>query len=244
MVLTSRDKPHEVNKTMTQTKDPETESVDDTEEIIDDKEPTLTDPSDTKDTKEQQSTSSGEDWESRYKGQQRVMAKKDAQLQKLQEQLDTLNTRIEELLPTVDKSTKEKEALQATKTTLEEQLEEAKQDANAVKQQLAQTEIIMQEFPDLATVAKYIPPSEDDDTYRKNAKAFSEAVQGLLDENVKDVLSGSSPGQPAGNEGMATSAEEDALWSKLMACAGVLGKEQEYEELYAQWMTLQNSKKT
>ena len=224
---------------MTTQKDPE--NIDDVapESVTDDSTDNTTE---TTTTNTQQSPTSGEDWESRYKGQQRVMAKKDAQIQELQDKLDKMNTRLEELIPTVDQTKKEKGELEGAKAELEKQLEEARQDALLAKSKLAQTEIIMQEFTDLSPVAEWIPPSDDPDTFRANATKFREAIGSMLENKVKDVMVGSSPPQPAGKDGLASSAEEDELWQKLMTTAGIPGKEEEYERLRAQWVNIQNTK--
>ena len=194
------------------------------------------------DVKDQQSTSGGEDWETRYKGQQKVMAKKDAQIDKLQKQLDDLAAQLEEIRPLVDTRTKEKGELEATRSSLEQQLDAAKKEAETIKRKLAHTAIIMQDYSHLAPLADYIPESEDEATFRESAKKFGETLQKVVDAEVKRVMAGAAPPQPKGSDGFATSAEEDELYRTVANLAGRPGKEKEYEAAFAKWMALQNSK--
>lgn len=167
--------------------------------------------------------------EESYQGLQRVVAKKDKELEDLRTKTTTLSETLEEL-----KS--DSTQLAGTKGDLEKQLQDSQAqvqtiqaERDALDKQLRQQGIIMQEFPNLASVSQYIPSAEDDDKYRENAKAFSEAMSAFVKTGVQQVISGGTPPQPASDD-TASETEEERLWRDIYSFAGVAGKEKEYNE--------------
>jgi len=182
-----------------------------------------------------------EDYEARYKGLQKVMAKKDQQLVDLQARLDTLATQMEELRPQVDQSSRQARELEESKGSLEKELEKAKAEAQMAKQRLAQSTIIMKEFPQLNELTEYIPQSDDEDVFRESAKALDAKVKMIVDAQIKRLMAGATAPQPSGKQSIESSAEADRLWDELMRVAGVPGKEREYADLNSKWIKLKGT---
>lgn len=179
--------------------------------------------------------------EESYQGLQRVVSKKDTEIESLQSKLDTLSTQLEELKTNSNQ-------LSGTKSNLENQLQEATTQLDALKAdrdkldiQLRQQGIVMKEFPALAAVAQYIPKADDDEKFRENAKQFAEAMNLFVDNGVKTVISGSVTPQPQSDD-TAPETEEDRLWDEVYALAGVRGKEKEYNEAYNRLQQVLESK--
>jgi len=203
------------------------------------------DPSPAPDPKKQQAGDSpptpspkGEDWEARYQGLQKVLAKKDATIVDLQAKLDKLMADFEELRSTSATFEKDKTALETQTKTVQDQLTTLTSERDTLKRQLAQQQLLIQKFPQLAHLAKYIPPADDDATFEVNAKAFADDLALAITAGVKDTLTGSSPPASHGTGEPVTEDEEEALYRKVTSLAGRPGKEEEYEATYKQWLTL------
>lgn len=183
-----------------------------------------------------------EDWETRYKGLQKTVAKKDEAITELQKKLETLTANLEELRVTHGTTEQQKQLVEQSRQTLEKQLAEVKAERDNATKTLREQAIIMTEFPQLAKLSKYIPPATTEEDFRKNAAAFAEDMSKAVSTGVKDAMTGATPPQK-GAEPMANEAEEDRLWTKVTSLAGIPGKEAEYEEARAKWVKLQQSKK-
>jgi peptidoglycan hydrolase CwlO-like protein len=167
--------------------------------------------------------------EESYQGLQRVVAKKDNELESLKKQIETLSTQLEETKADTSKLTGTKGQLEQELQDAKTKLTELETSRDGLDKQLRQQGIIMQEFPNLATLAQYIPPADDDDQFRANAKNFSEAMSAFVKSGVKQVMQGGAPPQPPSDD-TASETEEDQLWRTVYNTAGVPGKEKEYEE--------------
>lgn len=211
---------------------------------LENKEEPTPDPKDqVTDSKTQQSkSSSGEDWEARYKGLMKTVAKKDSSIAELQEKLDKAVTDIEEIRTSTTLTEAQKTAAEKAKTDLEAQLNQTKAERDTLQKSLSQQAIIVNEFSHLGKLSKYIPKAEDDETFKKNATAFAADLEEAVQARVKSVMSGSTPPQPKGKQEMATESEEEALYRKVTSLAGIAGKEAEFEEARQKWVTLSLNK--
>lgn len=167
--------------------------------------------------------------EESYQGLQRVVAKKDKELEDLRSKMNTLAESLEELKTNSSQLAGTKGDLEKALQEAKTQLESIETDRNTLDKQLRQQGIVMREFPNLAGVAQYIPQAEDDDTYRANAKAFSEAMGSFVKSGVHQVISGGTPPQPPSKD-TASETEEDQLWRDIYSLAGVPGKEKEFND--------------
>ncbi len=182
-------------------------------------------------------------WEESYKGLQKVVAKKDAEIVKATERLDTLTAQFETLkntstLTAADKAKIEKELGEIT--TAKDGLETDRDD---LKKKLSQSEIIMKEFSALSPLVDYIPAADDDDEFRENAKKFQESLGSYTKEAVGEVLEGATLIQPEGKEDAATSASrEEELWAIITKTAGFEGKEEEFNKANDELLQIQQAK--
>lgn len=194
------------------------------------------------DSKSSVTTSSGEDWETRYNGLMKTVTKKDGTITDLQGKLEKLSADLEELRTSQTATEQQKATAEKAKTDLEQLLTSTKTELTEAKKSLSQQTIIMNEFSQLGKLAKYITPAVDDKTFTDNAKSFSTDLEDYVQARLKGLMAGSSPPQPKGKQEMATEAEEDALYKKVTSLAGISGKEAEYEEARQKWVALQQTK--
>lgn len=166
----------------------------------------------------------------RYKGLQKVVAKKDQQILELQDSVQALSDELEELKVNSASTQTAKSTAEQKVQELQSQLDNLTAERDEVNKQLTQQGIIMKDFPQLAQLAKFIPPAEDEEGFKTNAKEFAEALKGFVDKGVVETLEGASPPSPSTEEEAPTSSEEDRLWSIVYSTSGVPGKEAEYEE--------------
>lgn len=167
--------------------------------------------------------------EESYQGLQRVVAKKDKELDTLKDTVATLSTQLEELKADSTKLTGTKGTLETQLQDAQSKLQELETSRADLDKQLRQQGIIMQEFPSLARLATYIPAADDDEQFRTNAKSFAEAMQAFVKSGVQEVISGGAPPQPQSDDTVGET-EEDKLWGEVYTLAGVPGKEKEYAE--------------
>jgi hypothetical protein len=182
------------------------------------------------------------DWKTSYQGLQRVVAQRDQTILKLTQEKQNAINELEELKQTSGHTELVKADLEKSKGTLEAQVITLTAENTGLKTQNAQLKIIMQEFPQLSGLIKYIPPATDDEGFRQNAKAFADELAGQVKLGLKEVLTGATPPQPE-NGKMTTEAEEDALYTQVVALAGIPGKEAEYEKLRQKWVKLKLAQK-
>lgn len=181
--------------------------------------------------------------EESYQGLQRVVAKKDKELEDLKSKMETLSTSLEELKTNSNQLTGTKGELEKQLQEAQSKLDEIQTDRDTLDIQLRQQGIVMKEFPNLAAVAQYIPSADDDDKFRENAKNFAEAMGVFVKSGVQNVMSGSVTPQPQSDDTV-TETEEDRLWDEVYSLAGVRGKEKEYNEAYNRLQQVLEAKKT
>lgn len=165
-----------------------------------------------------------------YQGLQRVVAKRDADIETLKQTLEDVTTQLEEMKTNTSSVSAEKDKLEKSIADAQALLNETTAERDKLNKQLEQQGVIMQEFPDLAPLAEYIPGAEDTEAYRESAKKFQEALKGYVKEGVKQTLSGSSPPAPGDGQETVDEAEEEALWKIVFATSGVPGREKEFAE--------------
>lgn len=165
-----------------------------------------------------------------YQGLQRVVAKRDADIDTLKKKLEEVSTQLEEMKTSSSSVSEEKSKLEKSVEDAQKLLDETTAERDKLNKQLEQQGVIMQEFPDLAPLASYIPDAESTEDYRESAKKFQEALKGYVTDGVKKTLSGSSPPAPGDGKETVDEAEEDALWKTVFATSGVPGKEKDFAE--------------
>jgi hypothetical protein len=182
--------------------------------------------------------------EESYQGLQRVVSKKDKELEDLKARQEQLATELEELKANSKSSEEKTGDLETKLQESQKSLEAAEAERGKLNTQLTQQGIVMSEFPELAPLAGFIPIAEDEEGFRENAKSFQEAIGTYTKQAVKNTLSGAAP--PSGDGGlnneMLTTAEEDKLWDEVYLYAGVPGKEKEYAEANQRLQEVLNAK--
>jgi len=180
-------------------------------------------------------------WENSYKSLQKVVGKKNKELEDMQAKVDALGVSLEEYK--TDATSKE-----TAKSDLDKQLKETQDNLTSLQsekdeldQQLVRQNIVMSDYPDLVPLAEYIPASDDADKFKENAKEFAEAIQGFVNTGVKSALKGSSPKQEPGTDEVVSSDEKNKLWETAAALAGIKGKEKEYEEAMQAYMAVERA---
>jgi len=179
-----------------------------------------------------------ENWEERYIGLQKTVAKKDGQITTLQEKIDQLVADLEELRTNASATEKDKTTLETSARQLQEQMATLTSERDGLKKQLAQQQVIINKFPQLAHLAKYIPPAETEEDFIKNATDFAADLKTAIDSGVKDLLKGASPPQPPDDRKPPTEDAEEVAYRKMVKLAGVPGKEEEYEVARKAWLEL------
>ena len=176
------------------------------------------------------------DWETSYKGLQKVVGNKNKELETMQAKVDALAVSLEEYKTDATSKETVKGDLDKTLKETQDKLTSLQTEKDGLDQQLVRQNIVMADYPDLVPLAEYIPAADDADAFKENAKQFAEAIKGFVDTGVKIALKGSSPKQPPGTDELPSEDEKNKLWEKAAALAGVPGKEKEYEEAMQEYM--------
>jgi hypothetical protein len=178
------------------------------------------------------------DWKASYLGLQKVVNRKD-------KEVETLKTKLDKLVEDFEDSKATSSSTEKVKGDLEKQLKEAQtslsgleSERDQLNNQLIQTNIVMEKFPEIAKLAQYIPAADDAETFEANAKKFAEDVGALVETGVDKKLKGASPPAPPGEEGTETQNEKDKLWDELMVLGKDPAKKAEYEAKFKEWETL------
>jgi len=166
----------------------------------------------------------------RYKGLQKVVAKRDAEIDALKLKLEELSTTQEEVRLKGATTEAEKAKLAKDLEDARKLLETATAEQQRATKKLAQQTIVLKQFPDLAPLAEFIPPADDDETFVKNAKSLTESLDAYIEARVKSKLSGAVPPVQPRSQDQLPDGEEDRLWAEVSRYAGVPGKEREFRE--------------
>lgn len=173
----------------------------------------------------------GEDWETAYKGLQKVVARKDREVNELTDKLENLSSQLEELKTTSQSSQSAKSDLEKQLGELQSTLESLKTEKDDLNNKLAQSSLVMEKFPEIAPLAAFIPSGNSIEEFEQNAQAFKERIDDYTSAKAKGLLQGASPTSTKSSEdGMVTENELDKLWDQVYSLAGIPGKEKEYEE--------------
>lgn len=180
------------------------------------------------------------DWKASYLGLQKVVGRKDKEAAILKKKLDKQTEEVE------DQKAKSGVANTA-QTDLEKQLKETQDELSDLEterdqlnNQLSQSTLVMEKFPEIAKLAQYIPTGDTPEDFEANAKKFSEDVAAAVEAGVDKKLEGASPPAPPGEEGTATQNELDKLWDELNELGKDPTKSAEYETKFAEWEKLMN----
>jgi DNA repair exonuclease SbcCD ATPase subunit len=190
---------------------------------------------------------SNDDWEARYKGLQRATEEKRLAAEKerndLQQQLDDLRTQLEGASSDAKSLEGSKSELQEQVDKLNKQLAVSETEQQKLAGELSRQKVIMDDFPELQSMADFLPKSDDIDSFRETATQFAERLKAQTEAAVKNALRGATPTPRGANEGQVPGQSElDTAYEKVMSLAGMPGKEQEYRtayDLYVQLTDLQ-----
>jgi hypothetical protein len=203
------------------------------------KEPTPTPP--------QQSSKSSSDEEitpERYKGLQKVVAKRDAELLDQKAKLDKLAEDLEELRSQTSSSEAAKTKLAKDLADAQASLSTAQAEQGRATKRLAQQTIVLKQFPELAPLAEFIPAAESDEDFVKNANALKASLEAYVSQGVKTKLSGAVPPLTQKSNEMVPDGEEDRLWNEINRTAGMPGLEKEYREANDKLQALLSAKQS
>jgi chromosome segregation ATPase len=211
---------------------------DDTEEPKDQ----VTDPKPSQKPAEQDSDPDPTDWEGSYKGLQKVVAKKDEEIKGLSTKLDTLAEQLEALKNSSSLTAEEKSKLEKDLSDAKSELDNVKSERDELGKKLSRSELLMEEFSALTPLAEYIPDAEDEEGLRENAKKFADALAKYTNQEITEVLQGASETQPEGADDIDTSPSRvDELRAIINRTAGIEGKEEEFNNAYAELIELQSA---
>ena len=170
------------------------------------------------------------DWEARYTGLQKVVSKRETALATQRKKLDKLVADKEEADAQSSTSSKTASDLEGDLKEAKEKLAEIQGERDTLDKQLLQQGIVMKDFPTISGLADYIPPAEDEEQFRTNAKNFKAALDAYVEKGVDQALKGASPPGPTDTDEVPAESEVDQLYTTMYATAGVEGKEKEYKE--------------
>lgn len=175
--------------------------------------------------------SSDPDFEKKYKGLQSASEKQRRKLaddlEAEQDKVTALTKQLAEAGGNTDLLTAETEAKTKELEEAQTQLTTITGEKKAVEDQLERQEVIATEFPGLTGLGDYIPTGDSIDDFKVNAKKFEEKMGSRVDDAVSEKLKGATPPAPTGDDEV-TSTEQDKAYNKVVALAGVAGKEDEY----------------
>lgn len=193
-------------------------------------------------------TTSGTDWESRFKGLQAASQEKTDGLNKtisdLKSQIADLSTEIDRMRGDSGTLASEKESLEKAQADLQTQLQSITAERDNNNKQLEQLKVIMGEFPQLSQLSSYIPQADNLDGFRENAKTLNALIEGIVQERLTASIKGASPPVQQDQQKVIAVGEEDALWERVYKTAGVVGKEDEYRKAYGELQALLAAKQT
>lgn len=180
------------------------------------------------------------DWKESYQGLQRVVSRKDKELEDLKEKYDALLEKSE------DASVNERK-LQTDLEAAKEELEKHQSEMDNLTGQLAvheakaaRTDLILDEYPGLASFeAKGLLPSVDDsdeDALRKKLAAFEEALGETIKAGVQKQVTGVGPADTGGGAPKPTRSKNE-LYAIITTLAGTRDpvEKAKYEAAKAEW---------
>jgi chromosome segregation ATPase len=179
-----------------------------------------------------------DDWQARYAGLQKVVAKKDKALTDLSQKVESLTDTLEELRTQSTSSETQLESVKKQAEEAQEQLATLTGERDNLKQQLDQQQIVLKDYPQLAPLAEFIPAAENEEQFRTNAENFAKAIEAFTGEAVTRTVEGSTPPIPSGKQEVVTQDQVDVAYDKAAKLAGVPGKEQEYQAANDEYVRL------
>lgn len=168
------------------------------------------------------------EWVKSYKGLQTsylsLQTKLNNEIADLNAKLEAANAKIEELgLGTKGKET-EMTALQARLAAQSQELATLKSDHSALESTVARKNLVMSEFPELASFeAKgLLPTAEDEEKMKAAFGTFRETLAATAGASVADFISGASPAAKREVKDQAKTGVEDRqyLLDQMIATAG------------------------
>lgn len=178
--------------------------------------------------------------EAEYKGLQAVIAKRDQTIADLTNKNQELENEIADLRSKHGTVVSEKTDLSEKITSVTEEKSNLENQIAVLEKKLANREIIMKDFPELAPFMSLFPEVvEDEEELRSKAKEIKSALGKYVGDGVKNALSGASPVVSGNEEDSTLSVDEAEKWyQRSVQLAGIRGKEQEYEEAYQKYLEL------
>lgn len=170
-----------------------------------------------------------------YKGLQRTVAKKDAELEKLKVDHAKLLEEQNDLKSTLDSGEKVRFDLQQKFKETSNRIAALELENEQSKVSAMQNRVIAAEFPGLARLKDFVPSAATEDEYRENCKSLTLALGTEVNKSLEKELTNSTP-PVEDTEKQVSQATIDKLYAKAMKMAGIRGKEDEYEKTMDEYM--------
>lgn len=181
--------------------------------------------------------------EAQYKGLQAVIAKRDADITNLKNRNVELEAKVAELESNHGKTVSEKTILDGKFQEAQDKVTSLEGKVAELEKQIKYKDIVMKEFPDLASAASFIPETDSDEEFREKAKELQAVLNQHVQSGVKNVLSGSSLPIEPGDENTTIGIDPvDKAYAEVVKYAGVPGKESEYMEARERYVTALQAK--
>lgn len=180
-------------------------------------------------------------WRERYTGLNRKYQEDkttaDKQAQKLNDDLTAAQTKMQELENTLNgKSTSETEAREQL-NKISGEVTNLQKEIDSLTKGKERTDLIMEKFPDLVAFEAQglIPDPKEGQELADVLESFQGAMLTAAGSKLKEIFEGATPPAPGGEADPLASLSDDDLYVKMMAVAGIEGKEEEYRNYEAQW---------
>lgn len=181
------------------------------------------------------------DWKASYEGLQKVVGRKDREAATLRKKLEKQTEDFEDQKATSSTAATSQKDLEKQLKETKDQLGDLETERDQLNNQLSQSTLVMEKFPEIAKLAQYIPPGDTAEDFEANAKKFAEDVGLHVEAGVDKKLEGASPPAPPGEEGIVTQNELDTLYDELSELGKDPAKNAEYEKKFAEWEKLMNT---
>lgn len=195
-----------------------------------------------------------EEWAKSYKGlqgaYQKLQNETKTQVDTLNTQLADAQTQIESLKQGGTSKDDQLTVLQTEVAKKQEELTKLQTDKANADQQLQRKNLVMQEFPELASweAQGLLPSADSDDALREQLEKFRGTLAGQVGAGVKQTLKGASPdlsGKTNTQDSDAANIEgsEDHWWDVMVANSGPNGDPAKFNDAQAKYDALQELKK-
>lgn len=174
-------------------------------------------------------------WESKYKGLQAVVEKKERERANAEADKLRISTELEDLKIKTQALQIEFDKLQGLYSAEAENSKTANTNLSQKQLEIGRLKLIVDDFPDLSSFEKsgVLPVANTVDELREKLTNFRIALKGAVGSNVKDLLAGSSP--PSNDGQSPNDLTEDQIYSQLNILSKDNKRKAEYMILREKW---------